>query len=362
MAFDGDRGRIVLLGGTSNGLASGLLADTWELPWCAAPVADPGPSLLTTASLADPFAWATSFAPDVAGTYRVSVRVVDSFQATSSATVTVDAVLAVLTDPPPVVLAVPEQPTNGSLVAAVRTPGTTVAIQQLDCKLVFDAAHLEFSDYDANAQIPFSYTGNVLTTLMGVLFQSKNTDGSPLPAGPLVGLTFSARTDKLPFDAVTLLSVTAKSKRTPAGVTLYRPSADAGIRQSVVTQRVNGTPAWPSSLEPPSANLRPFIQLDGRTSRDPNPVRHSLTYQWTVLPGGPELTLVNPTSPTPSFVPTSPTTGTTGSFDTFGGGDQPRGRGDWLCGHLHAGRQPRRAGRYETAAPRPRGTHLVLPG
>ncbi|MBI4870835.1 MAG: hypothetical protein HY814_04630 [Candidatus Riflebacteria bacterium] len=96
----------------------------------------------------------------------------------------------------------------------------------------------------------------------------------------------------LPADAVSLLRVgmTARSRRT-----VLRPTADAGVRQSVVTRLSGGRRIWPGLLA--GGASQPHLTLDGRASVDPNRPALPLSYRWEVLAGGPVLTTFSFTPP-----------------------------------------------------------------
>jgi hypothetical protein len=243
-----------------------------------------------------------SFVPAEEGVYEFRLQVSDG---RGGARADGCAVLVVLPDvslPPRTTLATASSP--GSLLATVTSAGTTFPVLAYDYLLEFEPRFLaaQESQVTLEAQRNFVLTLDRFKSFLDVKLQKS---GSPaaVPASALVETRFERLLPgaTLPADAVSLLRVgmTARSRRT-----VLRPTADAGVRQSVVTRLSGGRRTWPGLLA--GGASQPHLTLDGRASVDPNRPALPLSYRWEVLADGPlPTTFSAASSPVATFLPST---------------------------------------------------------
>ncbi|MBI3892519.1 MAG: hypothetical protein HY303_13430, partial [Candidatus Wallbacteria bacterium] len=268
----------------------------------------PANSRVTTASIGSPATLGTVLAPDVSGLYRLTLTARDNHGGASSSDVLVRVIDTTIQDPPSVIVSLATTPVNDALNVGLSTSGTTAAISVLEYQVSVDRRVLDFTGtlVGPAAATNFNETPvqQFVPSILDVKFQSKIT-ASTISSGLLERLLFSAPPDRgaIPPDAVSVLFVSATANNQ---IQIFRPTADAGISQSVGTTTVQDRPSWPDPLAPASSNLRPFLRLDGRSSSDPNLPPRPFAYQWSVMPGSRQPSRFSgEASPIPTFTPSS---------------------------------------------------------
>lgn len=194
------------------------------------------------------------FRPASDGVHYIRVTALDT---TATGTYTIGALLRreALRSPPATSMGLARS--GGGFQATLRTSGTTLPLSNLNVLVAFDGAKLQFTN-PRPGPTAADFSSSFLATLPTLL--AVNLDATPLrpvPASPsdvLASFDFSARAGILPgpeSDAVP--SVAATNNAT--SVQVFRPTADAGLPRSLLSDRLGGQP----------------IHLDGRPASKRSP-------------------------------------------------------------------------------------------
>ncbi|MBI4868805.1 MAG: hypothetical protein HY816_17850 [Candidatus Wallbacteria bacterium] len=247
----------------------------------------------TTARLAE-------FRPPRSDRYYLRVRVPAGTQS-GTYRVTLDVVHEGFARPPRTRLVT--RKVSGQFEATVSTDGTSSPLSFFQFLTEYDSADLSLVSRTAEsgasgftidaAQFSLPFVDTLLTASNGA---------RPLPPASLVSLGFKPIGAKTLSDVqIDLLAVTATPPPPLARVSVFRPTADAGLDLTLALRTPQAGPAQLPDFVLPGAPLGPYLRLDGRDSHDANTPPLPLAYSWRLLeaPGG-GVTLVEPSAPTPT--------------------------------------------------------------